>query len=58
LAGLQVALTAAFQANVLGGLSKPDSAKTIAAAWAPTQLGGIAMQLIPPSPTPIPLPVL
>lgn len=58
LAGLQAALTAAFQGNVLGGLSKSDSAKVIAAAWAPTQLGALAQQVIPPSPTPVPLPVL
>lgn len=58
LSGLHSALTAAFQANVQGELSKGDSAKTIAAAWAPTQLGSIAQHLIPPSPSPTPLPVL
>jgi len=56
-AALAAALTPVFAANVAGELDTAPACDAIAAAWHSTNLGGIAIQQLPPAP-PAPVPIL
>jgi hypothetical protein len=56
-AGLAAALAPVFAANVAAELDTVPACDAIAAAWHPTNLGGIAIQQLPPAP-PTPVPIL
>ncbi len=57
LGGVAAVLTAVFEANVQGELGLAECAKNIANGLHPLQLGGIAVQQLPPAP-PVNVPIL
>lgn len=58
IATLAAVLTPVFLANTVPGITAEVATNAIAAAWYATNLGGIAIQNVPPIPTPTPFPIL